>query len=532
MDCTATRISYRQTGFFSPIVLDYLDNASSLRPFYAHRPDVDGMKQAIEARQQFDTNRSVLVQALKEQYAQVNHTAEVAAHIEALQKDTTFTITTAHQPNIFTGPLYFIYKILHVIRVADSNKTLFPEYDFVPVYYMGSEDADLDELGHFYIQGEKKVWATRQTGAVGRMKVDKQLVQLIEDIAGQVSVLPAGEDLLTLIRDCYQEGVLIQDATFRLVNALFGEYGLIVLIPDNPLLKQQAAAIFNDDLLNQPAAGLVEKTAKAIHDAGYKVQAHPREINLFYLTDGIRNRIEATGDGYQVVDTDIHFSKDRLLEELEQHPERFSPNVILRGLFQETILPNIAFAGGGGELAYWLQLKDLFAHYKVPYPVLLVRNSFLLLDKKWENKKDKLGFSLEEIFLPEAVLLNKIVERDSKQHLQLNGLLEQASALYDKAEQQAAAIDATLHGHVEALKTKALHRLQELEKKMLRAEKRKFGDQQRQIQALKQALFPHNNLQERIDNFIPYYGQWGKTFIQTLYQYSLGLEQEMVVLSL
>jgi uncharacterized protein YllA (UPF0747 family) len=238
---------------------------------------------------------------------------------------------------------------------------------------MGTEDADLDELNNIYVEGEKLVWNTKQAGAVGRMKVDKDLVKLIDLMEGQLSVLPFGKEVLNLLKDCYKNGDTVQQSTFRIVNALFGEYGLVVMLPDNIELKRQLIPIFKDDLLHQTASDIVERTAAQLDKAGYKVQANPREINLFYLKDNVRQRIVKQGTKYKAQDTSFTFTEEDITKEINEYPDRFSPNVILRGLYQETILPNLAFIGGGGETAYWLQLKDLFDHYKVPFPMLVLR---------------------------------------------------------------------------------------------------------------------------------------------------------------
>ena len=529
MDFTSTRLSYWQTGIFSRIALDYIDQAETLMPFIAHPPTIHGIQEAIEVRKKFPTNRDVLVSELKKQYAVTEVSVAVQENIEALLSSDTFTITTAHQNNIFTGPLYFIYKILHTIKLADHLNKSLPQYKFVPVYYMGSEDADLEELNHINLDGEKLVWNTKQAGAVGRMKVDKDFLKLMDVIEGQLAVLPAGEAAVSLVKECYRMGEDIQTATFKIVNALFAEYGLIVLLPDNAILKQQMLKVFEDDLLNQTASGIVETTSERLGKL-YKVQAHPRDINLFYLEGDIRERIEVRGEKYEVLNSKISFTKEELLTELRNHPERFSPNVILRGLYQETILPNIVFIGGGGELAYWLELKDLFEHYNTPYPVQVLRNSFLIIEKKMQEKINKLRFTTEELFLPEQELINKLVTRETDKKLQLNGTLSATEQLYESIKQQALSIDSTLEKHVDALKTTTLHRLRELEKKMLRAEKRKFTDQQGQIQRIKAKLFPENGLQERYDNMLYYYAKWGKDFIQQLFDQSLALEQEFVVL--
>lgn len=528
MDCKADKLSYRQTNYFSKIVLDYLDQAKSLQPFYNFPSTIDGIKKSIDQRKNLPVDRKLLVGELRKQYSDINTDNKVKDNIDALLSETTFTITTAHQPNIFTGPLYFLYKIVHAIKLAEYLSELMPGNKFVPVYYMGCEDADLDELGHIYLDGEKLSWQTKQTGAVGRMKVDKDLLKIIEKMEGQLWAEPYGKEVIELVKQSYKEGDSVQSSTFRIVNTLFGKYGLIVLIPDNASLKKQVIEVFKDDLLNQQPSSIVSNTSAKLSEL-YKVQANPREINLFYLKDNIRERIEVNGDKYEVLNTGILFSKDELLTELNDHPDRFSPNVILRGLFQETILPNIVFIGGGGELAYWLQLKELFKHYKVSYPVLLLRNSFLLVEEKWQEKIEKLGFTAADFFLSEQDLLNKLVERDSKNATKLNGSLVQVEELYDHFKKQAAEIDSTLAPHVEALKTRSLQRLQELEKKMLRAEKRKFAEQQRHIQVIREKLFPKNSLQERIDNFSYYYAKWGSELIEQLYQQSPTLENEFVI---
>lgn len=512
-------------------MVDYIDQQASLKEFFSYPPTIQGVKKAIEDRKEFNYDRNVLVQELRKQYSAVALSEKTKKNIETLASKNTFTFTTAHQNNIFTGPLYFIYKILHTIKLAEYCKTILPGYNFVPVFYIGSEDADIDELNHVYIGGEKLTWNTKQTGAVGRMKVDKELIKLIGLMEGQLSVLPFGKEIVDLMKECYKEEDTIQSSTFKIVNELFGEYGLVVLLPDNAELKKQMIPIFKDDLLNQTASGIVEKTAEKLSKAGYKVQANPREINLFYLKDNIRERIERKNAQYSILNAQLSFKEDEILKELNEHPDRFSPNVILRGLYQETILPNLAFIGGGGETAYWLQLKDLFNHYKVPFPMLVLRNSFLIVEKNWQDRISKIGFSIEDFFLSQEELLNRIVLNESKNEVKLNGSLSELEQLYESFKKQASAVDVTLEKHVEALKLRTVQRLQELEKKMLRAEKRKFADQQRQINAIKEHLFPKNGLQERVDNITYYYAKWGREFIDKLYEHSLSLEQEFVVLN-
>ncbi len=530
MDCTSTSIPFNQLAYFSRIVIDYLDESDKLKSFYEYPASLTGIETALSKRKTVHTDRETLVAALKEQYGHIQMTDAVKQNIDSLKQPTTFTITTAHQPNIFTGYLYFLYKILHTIKLAASLNERFPGYHFVPVFYMGSEDADLEELGKIYLDGEKITWNTTQKGAVGRMH-NKGLEKIIERIEGELSILPYGEELTALLRKCYTTSQNIQDATLLLVNALFEDYGLVVLIPDSSVLKKLMHRVFEDDLLQQTASAIVGETITRL-SSFYKVQANPREINLFYLKDDIRERIIKTGDQWKVKGADISFSREEILDELNKHPERFSPNVILRGLFQETILPNLVFIGGGGELAYWLELKDIFVHYHVPFPVLMLRNSFLIIEKKWKEKMEKLGFDENEILSEENKLSEKLVKRDAEQQLELDKEIQAINEVYEKIKQLTTKVDRSLDQHVAALQIRTVKQLETLEKKMLNAEKKKFDSQLKQLQTVRAKLFPNGNLQERIDNFMPYYAKHGRQFIDMLYKHSPDISKDFIILTL
>jgi bacillithiol biosynthesis cysteine-adding enzyme BshC len=531
METNCEYISYESTGYFSKMMIDYVKGDEKLKPFYKYPVSIEGIKASIEARKGFETPRNLLVRELRKQYKDLVLTERQEQNLQLLLNENTFTICTAHQPNIFTGPLYFIYKILHAIKLADNLNEEIADGRFVPVYYMGSEDADLDELGHINLNGEKLEWETKQTGAVGRMKVDKPLLKLIDRIAGQIEISAHGKDLVNLFKGAYKEGELIQQATLKVVNHLFKDYGLLIVIPDNAELKRQFTPIVKRELLEQFSHLLVEKTCDELNEH-YKAQASGREINLFYLTETKRERIEKRGEVFRVEELGLSWSEEEILGEVNTYPERFSANVILRGLFQESILPNIAFIGGGGEIAYWLELKSLFEACGVHYPVLIVRNSFLLIEDRDRQIARKLGFKIADLFESNDKLLNVLVERDSKVQVRLDGEKEKLLRLYEEIKEVADKVDVTLSQHTEALRTQALEKLEALEKKLLRAEKRKFEAQQRQINNLRQQLFPKDSLQERQENFSGFYTSYGKDLLSRIYNASLTLEQQFAVLQL
>lgn len=529
MEFQSQIIPYRQTGKFSKITLDYIEQASALRPFYEHEVSIEGIKAAVERRKKFHTNRPLLVQELTRQYHHAGLTGRVKENIESLLDENTFTVCTAHQPNIFTGHLYFIYKIVHTIKMAACLREQLPQYHFVPVFFMGSEDADLEELNHIVVDGTPYVWHTNQSGAVGRMVIDQEFINLIEKIASRILVEKHGDHIIRLVRECYIKGRTVEEATFLFVHSLFKEEGLLVFLPDNAAYKKEMTAVFEEDILLHTPAAIVENTSARL-SAHYKAQAHPREINLFYLRDDIRNRIVKVKDQYAVHGTDIIFSKEAILQELYQHPERFSPNVILRGLFQEVLLPDVAWIGGGGELAYWLQLKDVFEKYQVPYPVLVLRNSFLIIEEKQRKQLEKMRLHAADLFRGRETLLNEMVKKESEHTLTLDNEKKKISGVYSAIRDLLKNIDTTLVEHTAALETRQMKMLDALEKKMFRAEKRKYLSWENQLGKLYTDLFPGDGLQERSENFMLFYAKYGEDFFKMLYNASPVLEPHFTIL--
>ncbi len=530
MDRSYTYIPYKDTGYFSHLVTDYLSNSETARPFFLYQPSAEGLSEAIADRAKYPINRKALVSVLNKQYTKLNKYDKVEANIALLADETTFTVCTAHQPNLLTGYLYFIYKILHAIKLAEELTTLHPGKNFVPVYYMGSEDNDLEELGTFRYEGEKYVWdGDEQTGAVGRMKTAglKPLLDKLFKTFG-----PPGsncDELQALLTTAYLKHDTIADATQYLVHELFGRYGLIVINPDEAELKASFIPVMKDELLKQEAypiiAGQIEKLG--VH---YKIQAHPRLINLFYLTNNVRERIEKKGDTWVVVNTATKWSEQELMDELSQHPERFSPNVMLRGLYQETILPNVAFIGGGAEVAYWLQLMTLFEHYHVFYPTILLRQSVLWIDHTQSQLRKQLLLSTEEIFKPEVQIVRDYVSANSTDAWQTNEETKAIETIFQGLRQKAVSLDPTLGSSAEAALAKMRRQLTTLEKKMLRAEKRKMQTQLLKITRLKNVLFPRNSLQERVENFSEYYLRYGSAFFDVLKEGIKPLADQFLVI--
>ncbi|MFT4062970.1 MAG: bacillithiol biosynthesis cysteine-adding enzyme BshC [Edaphocola sp.] len=525
----AIYIPHDKTGFFSALNVDYLAEKESLKPFYRYSPDDAGLLEAIEGRKKHPVDRALLVSVLRKQYKNLILNEAVSHNIDLLNEAHTFTICTAHQPNIMTGFLYFIYKIIHAAKLAQHLKAQHATYNFVPVFYIGSEDNDLEELGVFRYNGIKFKWETEQTGAVGRMATT-DLQPLLQQLLALIG--PPGtnaEQLKDLLISAYRKQSTIAAATRYIVNELLGTYGVVAIDADDAELKRAFAPIIKDEILRPVANAFVTQTSGRLNKQ-YIAQAYSRPINLFYLKDDLRERIEKTNDGWRVVRSNIKWSEASLKEEIENHPEHFSPNVILRGLYQETILPNIAFVGGGSEVAYWMQLKDVYDHYRVFFPALILRQSFLLEDKNASLLQKKTGLGDEEMFQPTEKLVRSFVFKHSQKDLQLEDIKHQLSVIFEQVKLKAVNIDITLRSSADAAITKMRHQLNTVEKKMVKAEKRNMATQLAHIYKLRNRLFPNESLQERYDTFMPYYLEMGDAFFEELFKHTLPYGNSFVIL--
>lgn len=512
-------ISFKKTGYFSAIINDYLIQDEKIKPFYSIYPTIENFKKLIEEKEQHSIDRSVLVSDLKEQYAEagIKKAPEVFQHIELLADGKTFTITTGHQLCLYTGPLYFIYKIVSIVNLCKQLKEAYPAYNFVPIYWMATEDHDFAEVNHFNFKGKKLQWNTDQKGAVGRFNLDG-----LESVFTEFSALLTDyNENTTFLRQLFEKAYLKQNtltnATRVLVHELFQSEGLVIIDGDRSDLKRAMIPAFKDELINTTSSLLIEKTNAELSE-NYKIQVNPREINLFYLDEGLRARIVADGADYVVNDTDLRFSQEELLKLLEKEPEKFSPNVVLRPLFQETILPNLAYIGGGGELAYWFQLKSVFEQYNVPFPGLILRNSAAVLDNHQTKLFHQLDIDLNQLFLKEVDLIKALVKENSSIDFELTNERSEITSAYEKLKVKAAKIDVTLVPHVEARLTKHLNDLDSSGKKLLRAEKRKNKELLDKIAKLKQAIFPNGGLQERTENFSSIYYNYGNRLMNPLYE--------------
>ncbi len=520
-----------QTGILPQLISDYLSHKIILEKYYSNKPSAENFNLQIEQKKENYRNRIVLTETLQQQYKQIEKSDIVKSNLSLLSEGNTFTVTTAHQTNIFTGPLYYIYKILHVIKLSNDLKHLYPDFNFVPVYWMGSEDHDFEEINHIFLFGDKVEWNENNGGATGRLNPNtlaEQLSIIKEKLKNELYI----QQVTEIFEFGYKNFSSLADATRYILNKLFGDYGLIVVNADDPKLKQLFTNVIKDELTKEVVYNNTVETINALENEGYKVQAKPRAINLFYLENNLRERIVYNDNGYyEVLNTKLKFTKEEILQIVESQPEKFSPNVFLRPLYQEIVLPNLAYVGGSGELSYWLEQKNIFNYFNVPFPLLIQRNSFLLVDAATQKKLQKLNLPVTDFFLDEDFLVKKYIESNSNLP-DFNFEKIQLQKIFQAIKDKASSIDVTLQATANAQLQQALNNLENLEKKVTKAEKNKQDVAINHLKSVRQKFMPNNTFQERYENFIYYYSKYGNSFFKDLYNAIQPFEANLNILNL
>ena len=432
-------------------------------------------------------NRQVLVQELKKQFSSLSESSPVFSNIQKLENPNTFTITTGHQLNIGTGPAYVIYKIIHCIRLAEELKKKYPNFDFVPVFWLASEDHDIEEVNHTTIFGKKISWNENQGGAVGKYALN-HWEEMKAEIAAFFQNNPESE-----IHQVLQKytGKNVAAATQQLFHALFEKEGVIVLEPNVPGLKTLFLETMQREVQTPFVEARVHKANQTIEQLGFSPQAFARPINLFRLSEGKRELL-------------LEVNTADVIKEMHESPDHFSPNVLLRTAFQETILPNLVYVGGGGEISYWIQQKGIFEAIGLEFPLLSVRNSIQIVEASPLKKWKKLGFSWEDIFTPLQELQRQYIKANSGEELNFTSLDLAVEKLQGVLQNHATFFDQNIEKYVVAESARLSKQTEAIKAKFVKQRKSQLDLAMKQLEDLKAKLLPNNALQERTESFFSF----------------------------
>lgn len=484
----------------------------------------NALKQAEIKQKHFSSQqREVLCNVISEQMQDLELSEKQKDNLNLLAQSNTFTITTGHQLNLFTGSCFFIYKILQTIKTVDFLNQNSTDKKFVPIFWLATEDHDFEEINHFKTTNHLYQISGKSGGAVGRISIEEN--HFIEDFEKEFKDDVFGTELILWLKEAYAKGNSLTKATQILVQRLFGEMGLLMIDGDHPALKKQMQEIFSDELKNQSLKNSSQNRITELTEKYGKVQVNPRDINLFYLSE-TRNRIEYKNNIFNIIDTNLQLSETELLAQMEN----ISPNALMRPVYQEKILPNIAYIGGNAEIMYWIELEDYFKKINIPYPILIPRNSMLFLSQKTINKTKKLDLKIEDFFkdynkiIQEKLLFNselqEIIEQKETEIKNTFALLKEKSALTDKS----------FRNLVEAEETRQLKSYKKMKKRLLRAEKIKQNEKYTQMSQIYLDIHPNGIWQERVLNFSIFYASNGRKWIENCYQ-KMDIENSGLIIS-
>ena len=474
-------ISFKETGYFSKKFLDFIDNES-----LSYYPNENNILDVIKNFNFSKVNRELLSKELEFQYKSIDTSSVVNDNIKSIMSDNTFTVTTGHQLNIFTGPLYVIYKIISVIKLSRMLSQKYPKYKFVPVYWMASEDHDFEEIKSFHSNGKTYSWDIESKGPVGNLNTESLKNILDEDIS-----------IPDFFRDAYSSSSSLSEAVRKYMNHLFGEFGLITIDPNSKNLKKTISDIIVDDVVNNT----IEKVEKSSENTS---EVYVRKINFFFQESDFRQRIDKT-DKFNILSTNLSFTKKEIKDKIGSSPELFSPNVITRCLYQQRILPNVCYLGGPSEIVYWESFKKFFEHYNITYPVLVPRDFVLLLTTKIQKLINKLNLLSSDLFFDKNEIENKVlgVEKDEAKNFKrevndINKILNNISEKFEKE-------DPTMKPHVLATAKKMEKKLLQIERRFINKQKKNNDKLINQISDLYSFIKPDNSIQERKENFMSFY---------------------------
>ena len=495
------KISLKDSNYFSKLMLNYIKQDESIKEFYHLFPTKDNYIVQAKEKLAHYKNREVLVNQIKHQLNELDLSKKQQKNLKKLAEENTVTITTGHQLNLFTGPIFFFYKILQVIKACKELNAEQSDINFVPMFWMATEDHDFDEINHFKFGDRVIHWEKEHGGPVGRLSTEG----LKEVFHSFLTLLPNGKkksELEELIQQSYLSHETLTSATKKLVHLLFKDFGLLFIDGDDKELKKLMIKPFEEELLQSKSFHNVIPQNKKLEDLGYSIQVNPREINLFYMNENnSRERIIEENGTYFVNNSSIKFTKEEIIEDLHQNPDKFSPNVILRPLYQESILPNVAYIGGGGEMAYWFQLKEMFKEFEVDFPLLVLRNSMLIKTEKQTKKQQKLNLSNVDLFSNSLIITKKRVMNSSEIAPKIPALEDELKSIFDRLEELTNLTDSSFADMIQAQRTKQLKGFERIKKRLIHAEVKQNENILNRIEELLTDLNQQNGLQERVKNF-------------------------------
>lgn len=529
------------------LFLDYLYEFENVKEYFKHNfRDKDNylplFKNISESRKDRQLNLSLNI---KNQYASLESiSGKTIRNIDLLDKEKTIAVVTGQQLGILGGPLYTIFKTITAIRLANQLSERYDEFKFVPVFWLEGDDHDFNEVRSINlfdnenqvlnIGYKEEINDDDAKQSIGKINFDEALNEFFSNYEGSLRESDFKNELVSKLKECYQVGKSFKQSFRELLFWLFNEYGLVIFDPQDPQVKSLLKPIFkkevNDFALHTQK--LIQTSAKL--EELYHAQVKVKPVNLFYHTDDGRYSIEPVEGIFKLRRKRKQFTIEEILTEIENFPERFSPNVLLRPICQDYLLPTGFYIGGPSEIAYFAQVTPLYDYYDIVTPIIFPRSSATILEKNVSTGLDKYDLTMNDIFLGLDELKGKVIASLSENNIEsaFEEAVKEIELTFDKIKENLFAVDKTLVDSSGRYREKIMSLIAELRSKAIKAQETKHETTIRQLTRLSNILYPLGNLQEREINFSYFYNKYGKDFIRKVYDDISISEFEHQIISL
>ncbi len=515
------------------IFLDFLHEYENVSKFYGKNfRDVEKYPSLFKSLSEKErTHNALLPEIIKNQYQGQSISKLTQNNIKSLSSSNTIVIATGQQLGIFGGPLYTFYKIITAIKLCDHLKDNYEGYNFIPVFWMEGDDHDYDEVRSFsMLNNENQLINLKyddgqleeiNRGSIGNLVFNQNIENVFNELDAALRQTEFKAPLLEFLKSIYKPEKTFLETFRKVLIHFFDEYGLVLFSPIDPAVKRILKPVFEKEITEflYHTSFLVERSAEL--EEIYHAQVKVKPINLFYTDEKERLSIDPTETGeYRLKGKRKKFTREELLLQLEEAPEKFSPNVLLRPICQDYLFPTAFYIGGPGEISYFAQVSPLYKLFGIDEPFIYPRSSATIVEKGVKAILDKNNISYIEIFSEENELIQKIVAASSEFNVEdlfgntLRDILSSLSSIDEKLGR----IDKTLPD----LSSKTRQRIEEslnlLKNKAIDAEKRKYDSTIRQVSKVRNVLYPNNNLQERELNWIYFANKYGMDIVKWLYK--------------
>lgn len=513
----------------APLYVDYMQHFETVREFFAcHYADEQDVLAQIERLRDRKYPRLEIGRVLERQNKAFGAGEATAKNIEDLALGNANVIITGQQVGLFGGPLYVLYKALTAIKLADRLSRVCKDC-FVPVFWLATDDTDYAEVNHACVLNQQyeilRLQLTESPEAMvpmSQVTLGESVTELHARLQAELPDTEFKKPVMDALRSCYAPGRSLAEAFGLWLIHLLKDFGLVVVDPSDPEIKRLSREVLRREIADgSPATRAVKQVTQRLRERGYEPQVQLRDgyLNLFYF-EPARLALTQRNEHIESTDGSRRFERQELLALLESHPERFTPNVVLRPVIQDSLFPTVAYVAGPAEIAYFAQLRGVYELYDLPMPIIYPRASMTLIEPGIDRILDKFQLQVRDFWAPVEPLISRFARERLPESLlrTLQTYRNEWPQAVRALKPQIRQVDPTVEAMADSTAGRVAHALEQLEKKIVQAGRRQHDIIAQQLRKASASLYPEGNLQERVLNPTSFLVKYGPIFIERLYE--------------